>query len=83
MSDADPAARGGRGAVLTPKVLLVLAGVFSAVTLGCLVLVTVDLMVGRRVAGDLYMAGLNAILAAIFRAWFLRSRARGSGAGPR
>jgi hypothetical protein len=83
MSDADPAARGGSGAVLAPGVLLVLAGVFSAVTVGCLVLVAVDLMVGRPVSGDLYVAGLNGVLAAIFWVWRVRARRRGPGSAVR
>jgi hypothetical protein len=62
---------------------MVLAGVFSAAALGCLVLIGVDLSIGRPVSGDLFTGGLNAILTAVFWAWFVRSRGRGQGAGPR
>jgi hypothetical protein len=88
MSNADRAARDGSGKAspaggLPPKVLLVLAGVFSAAALGCLVLIGVDLSIGRPVSGDLFIGGLNAILAVVFWAWFVRSRGRGPGSGPR
>jgi hypothetical protein len=83
MSDADPAGQGGSGAVVSPKVLLVLAMVFSAVTLGCFVLVAVDLTVGRPVSGDLYVAGLNGVLAVVFWVWRTRSLRRDAGSAPR
>ncbi|WP_211880027.1 hypothetical protein [Pseudarthrobacter albicanus] len=82
MREADPAARDGNGAAggLPPKALLVLAGVFSAAALGCLVLIGVDLSIGRPASGDLFIGGLNGVLAAVFWAWFVRSRPRGAGA---
>jgi hypothetical protein len=67
---------------MPPKVLLVLADVFSATALGCLVLIGMDLSIGRPVSGDLFIGGLNAILADVFWAWFVQSRGRGPGSGP-
>jgi hypothetical protein len=43
--------------------------VFTAAAAGCLVLVGLDLWVGRPAAGDLYLAGLNAGIAAVFWRW--------------
>jgi hypothetical protein len=58
---------------MPPKVLLVLAVVFSAAALGSLVLIAVDLATGRPAAGDVFIAGLNGAMAAVF--WVWRSRA--------
>jgi hypothetical protein len=78
MSDADPASVGAReharAALLPRRVLLVLAVVFSAVALGLLVLVGVDLAIGRPVRGHVFMAGLNGEMATVF--WMWRSRGR-------
>ena len=52
--------------------LLVLAVVFTVSFLGMLVLVAVDLAVGRPLAGDLFVAGLNGAVAAAL--WALRVR---------
>jgi hypothetical protein len=51
------------------KAAAVLAVVFTAAAAGCLVLVVLDLWVGRPAAGDLYLAGLNAGIAAVFWRW--------------
>ena len=79
MSDADPSRTNGRAArpgraVLPRKVLLVLAVVFSGVAVGSLVLVGVDLAIGRAAAGDLFISVLNGATAAVF--WLWRSRGR-------
>ena len=62
MRDADPAARDGSQTAshsgrLPSQALMVLAGVFSAAALGCLVLIGVDLSIGRPVSGDLFTGG--------------------------
>jgi len=78
MSDADPASAGAReharAAVLPRRVLLVLAVVFSAVALGSLLVVGVDLAIGRAPAGDVFIAGLNGAMAAVFWMWRARRR---------
>ena len=77
MNDADHTGTNGRvgrpgGAWFSPKVLLVLAVIFSAAAAGCIVLVAVDVAIGRPVAGDAFVAGLNGCMAAVF--WIWRSR---------
>lgn len=62
------------GEALPRRVLLVLAVVFSAVAVGSLALVCVDLAIGRPAAGDVFIAGLNGAMAAVF--WLWRSRWR-------
>jgi hypothetical protein len=62
------------GEVLPRKVLLVLSVVFSAVAVGSLVLVGVDLAIGRAARGDVFIAALNGVMAAVFWRW--RSRGR-------
>lgn len=47
------------------KVLLVLAAVFTAATVGALVLVAVDLVIGRPAAGNLFIAFLNGAAALV------------------
>jgi len=51
---------------------LALAIVFTAAFVGALALVAVDLVVGRPLAGDLFVAGLNGAVAAAL--WALRAR---------
>ncbi|MFS0718018.1 hypothetical protein ABC337_09280 [Arthrobacter sp. 1P04PC] len=51
---------------------LALAVVFTVAFLGALALVAVDLTVGRPLAGDLFVAGLNGAVAAAL--WALRAR---------
>ena len=51
---------------------LAMAVVFTAAFLGALALVAVDLAVGRPLAGDLFVAGLNGAVAAAL--WALRAR---------
>lgn len=48
---------------------LVVAVFFSVAVLGMLVLVAVDLAVGRPLAGDLFVAGLNGVVAAALWVW--------------
>ncbi|WP_344363291.1 hypothetical protein [Arthrobacter humicola] len=78
MSDAEPAPAAARAqaraAVLTRRVLLVLAVVFSAVAACSLMLIGVDLAVGRAAGGDVFIAGLNGAMATVF--WMRRSRGR-------
>ncbi|MFM9432937.1 hypothetical protein ACFDR8_003856 [Arthrobacter sp. MP_2.3] len=78
MSETEPdslaAREKARAAVLPLRVLLVLAVVFSAVAVGSLVLVGVDIAVGRSAGGDVFIAGLNAVMATVFWRW--RSRGR-------
>ncbi len=45
--------------------LRLLAVVFSIATVGSLLLVATDLVIGRSPAGDLFIAGLNALTAAV------------------
>lgn len=59
---------------MPPKLLLVLAVIFSTATVGSLALVAVDLVIGRPAAGDVYVADLNGAMAAVF--WVWRSRQR-------
>ena len=68
------ALRGPAARCCPGKPLLVLAVVLSAVALGSLVLVGVDLAIGRAAAGDLFIAVLNGVMAAVF--WMWRSRGR-------
>lgn len=81
MDPAPVAARAqARAAVLPRRVLLILAVVFSTVAVGSLVLVGVDLAIGGPAVGDVFIAGLNAVMAAVF--WLWRSRGvKGEGAG--
>ena len=58
--------------MLLPRMLLIGAVIFSVVFLGALALVAVDLTVGRPLAGDLFVAGLNGAVAAAL--WALRAR---------
>jgi len=56
--------RAGRGAVLdSPRVLRVLAVVFTVAAAGALALVVVDLVIARPAAGDVFITVLNALAA--------------------
>ena len=56
--------RAGRGAGLdSPRVLRVLAVVFTVAAAGALALVVLDLVIGRPAAGDVFIAILNALAA--------------------
>lgn len=67
----DPAPRPGR----PNRVLRILAVVFTTATVGSMVLVAVDLVVGRPVAGDVFIAFLNSLAAvALWRFSFERRR---------
>jgi hypothetical protein len=56
--------RAGRGAVLdSPRVLRVLAVVFTVAAAGALALVVVDLVIARPAAGDVFITALNALAA--------------------
>jgi hypothetical protein len=56
--------RAGRGAVLdSPRVLRVLAVVFTVAAAGALSLVVVDLVIARPAAGDAFITALNALAA--------------------
>ena len=58
---SDPAPRPGRPS----RVLRILAVVFPVAAVGSLALVAVDLMIGRPVAGDLFIAVLNSVVAVV------------------
>jgi len=58
--------------MLLPRMLLIGVVIFSVVFLGALALVAVDLVTGRPLAGDLFVAGLNGAVAAA--PWALRAR---------
>lgn len=51
--------------MVLPRSPLIVAVVFSFAALGALVLVVVNLAVGRPVAGDLFIAGLNGAAAVV------------------
>jgi hypothetical protein len=54
----------GRGAGLgSPRVLRVLAVVFTLAAAGALALVVLDLFIGRPAAGDVFITVLNALAA--------------------
>ena len=56
--------RAGRGAVLdSPRVLRVLAVVFTVAAAGTLALVVLDLVIARPSAGDVFITVLNALAA--------------------
>ncbi|MDN4646311.1 hypothetical protein [Arthrobacter sp. PsM3] len=56
--------RAGRGAGLdSPRVLRVLAVVFTVAAAGALALVVVDLVIARPAAGDAFITVLNALAA--------------------
>ncbi len=57
---------------LSPSIWRVLAVVFTVAALGSVVLVAVDLAVGRPAAGDLFVAFLNGLAAVIL--WMLARR---------
>lgn len=70
MSDSAP--RPGRNGEATrastwtsPRTCRVLAVVFTLAALGSVALVAVDLVVGRPVAGDLFIALLNGLAAVV------------------
>ncbi|MET4592720.1 hypothetical protein [Arthrobacter sp. 754] len=56
--------RAGRGAGLdSPRVLRVLAVVFTVAAAGALALVVLDLVIARPAAGDVFITALNALAA--------------------
>ncbi|KRE64408.1 hypothetical protein [Arthrobacter sp. Soil761] len=61
----DPAPRPGR----PHGVLLILAVVFSVAAVGSLVLVAVDLAIGRPASGDVFIAFLNSVAAVMLWRW--------------
>lgn len=67
---SDPAPQSDRN----NAVLRVLAVVFTVAVIGALVLVAVDLAVGRPPAGDVFIAALNSVVAVVL--WRRLSRAR-------
>ena len=76
---SDPAPRPGHSsearaasAWLSPRTCRVLAVVFTVVALGSVLLVVVDLLVGRPAAGDLFIVFLNGLAAVIL--WVLARR---------
>lgn len=78
---SDPAPRPGHNgearhasAWMSPRTWRVLAVVFTVAALGSVVLVVVDLVVGRPAAGDLFIAFLNSLAAVVL--WRLGSEAR-------
>ena len=61
--DARPG-RAGHGAGLdSPRVLRVLAVVFTVAAAGALALVVLDLVIGRPAAGDVFISVLNTLAA--------------------
>jgi hypothetical protein len=75
MSDpAPPSDDPGGGGAVSPLVRRILTVVFSVAALGSLVLVAVDLAVGRPAAGDVLIAVLNSLAAAVFWRWSAQSR---------
>jgi hypothetical protein len=73
MDNVEPRSQGRRFPALRHgKLVAVLAVVFTAAAAGCLVLVALDLAIDRPAAGDLYLAGLNAVVAAVFWRWHSR-----------
>ncbi|MBT2568973.1 hypothetical protein J7I84_21290 [Arthrobacter sp. ISL-85] len=78
---SDPAPRPGHNgearrasAWTSPRTCRVLAVVFALAALGSIVLVAVDLVVGRPATGDLFIAFLNGLAAVVL--WRLGSEAR-------
>ena len=76
---SNPAPRPGHkgevrraSAWMSPRTCRVLAVVFTVAALGSVVLVVVDLAVGRPVAGDLFIVFLNGLAAVIL--WMLARR---------
>ncbi|WP_205754706.1 hypothetical protein [Pseudarthrobacter sp. NamE5] len=67
---SDPVPRPGR----PPRVLRILTVVFTVAAVGSLVLVALDLIVGRPAAGDAFIAFLNSLAAAAL--WRLGSATR-------
>jgi uncharacterized membrane protein YfcA len=61
----DPAPRPGR----PNGVLRILAVVFTVAAVGSLVLVTVDLAIGRPALGDVFIAFLNSVAAVMLWRW--------------
>ncbi|MFJ6310606.1 hypothetical protein [Pseudarthrobacter oxydans] len=64
----DPVLRPGRPA-LPRGVLRILAVVFGVAAIGSLVLVAVDLAIGRPAAGDAFIAFLNSVAAVMLWRW--------------
>lgn len=76
---SDPAPRPGHNSEArrasswtSPRTCRVLAVVFTVAALGSVVLVVVDLAVGRPAAGDLFIVFLNGLAAVIL--WMLARR---------
>ena len=69
--------RAGRGVGLdSPRVLRVLAVVFTVAAAGALALVVLDLVVARPAAGDVFITALNALAAfLLWRRVLAQSRA--------
>lgn len=61
----DPASRPGR----PNGVLRILAVVFAVAAVGSLVLVAVDLAIGRPASGDVFIAFLNSVAAVMLWRW--------------
>ena len=72
MADEQPATGGVRWPSRRP--MKVLALVFTGAAIGSVVLVAVDLVVGRPAAGDLFIAFLNGLAAVAL--WRLSSERR-------
>ena len=73
---SDPAPHLGRGSAAergsawkSPRTRRVLAAVFTVAAVGSVVLVAVDLIVGRPPAGDLFIAFLNSLTAVALWRW--------------
>jgi hypothetical protein len=74
MSDRAPHTDRRGSAGLSPRARRILAGVFSFAAVGSLLLVAVDLAVGRAAAGDVFIVLLNTLAAVVFWRWSAQSR---------
>ena len=79
MNDPEAQHAGGRSgrprtAPDYSRIQRILALIFTAAAAGCWVLVTVDLVVGRPAGGDVFIAALNTVAAAVF--WWMTVTSR-------
>ena len=74
MSDPAPQSERRGSGGLSPRARRILAGVFTFAAVGSLLLVAVDLAVGRPAEGDVFIALLNSLAAVVFWRWSTESR---------
>lgn len=65
---SDPVSRPNRASVI----LRVLVALFTAASIGSLILVVIDVAIGRPAAGDVFIASLNCLAAGVL--WRLACR---------